>query len=324
MTRAAVRMQVGLIALMAQLGSFVPADACTLTPVLQLHTRMGAADALSLGLSTFAAELTSASEALTAACPRSLILMDELGRGTATNDGAAIAHATLTHIATECRSLCCFTTHHPVVSELATTLPRHVALCHMAVMQPTVPPQEIVASPPSTAISAADGLACTVATASCAAESSAASSSVPNACEPTAVEMLYRVTPGAGAGSFGVRVGAVAGLPPALLESAELHARELERRVEGRRRCVRLRKLAARLSTAAMGTAQNSAASPSRPCNDDEDQLDPMAPADEAAGGSLCREGGPLAVVGAASAGSATLLELQREVIAALRGEGAL
>ncbi|KAL1523189.1 hypothetical protein AB1Y20_018142 [Prymnesium parvum] len=202
----------GLIAWMAQIGSFVPARRCELTPMLQIHTRMGAADSICNGLSTLASELTSASEALAVACPRSLVLFDELGRGTASHDGAAIAHATLAHIATVTRSLCLFTTHYPEVAGLATALPKHIAVCHMAVMQPSR--NSGSTSRPNTPT---------------------VSGSHPSADqrEPP-VELLYRVAEGFGSGSFGIQTGASAGLPPKLLQSAEEHSKKLEQRARSR------------------------------------------------------------------------------------------
>ena len=83
--------QVGLIVLLAQLGSYVPADACALTPMRALFTRMGAADQLCRGRSTFQNELAEAAEALRNLGPRTLLLLDELGRGTSTHDGATIS-----------------------------------------------------------------------------------------------------------------------------------------------------------------------------------------------------------------------------------------
>ena len=80
--------------LLAQLGSYVPADACALTPMRALFTRMGAADQLCRGRSTFQNELAEAAEALRNLGPRTLLLLDELGRGTSTHDGATISAST--------------------------------------------------------------------------------------------------------------------------------------------------------------------------------------------------------------------------------------
>jgi DNA mismatch repair protein MSH3 len=112
--------QTALIAIMAQCGSFVPADSATLTVTDAIYTRMGAYDHLAAGLSTFKVELDEAGRILRCATRRSLVVIDELGRGTATHDGTAIAFATLQHLLHGpaqhgCR--CLFVTHFPLVSD---------------------------------------------------------------------------------------------------------------------------------------------------------------------------------------------------------------
>lgn len=108
-----------LLALLAQIGSFVPADSLTLTLVDGIHARMGARDNLFAGESTFALELSETARVLRAATPRSLVLLDELGRGTSTHDGAAIAHAVLHHIVRETRCLTLFITHYQNLARVA-------------------------------------------------------------------------------------------------------------------------------------------------------------------------------------------------------------
>ncbi|WP_272999820.1 DNA mismatch repair protein MutS [Hydrogenibacillus schlegelii] len=90
--------QVALAQILFQIGSFVPADAAELTPVDRIFTRIGAADDLVQGESTFLVEMKEVRLAVTEATPRSLILIDELGRGTSTEDGIAIAHAVIEYI----------------------------------------------------------------------------------------------------------------------------------------------------------------------------------------------------------------------------------
>ena len=94
-------LQAALIVLLAQIGSYVPCDACTLTPRTQLHVHRGAYDVICRGLSTFAVEMAGAADVLRSVNDGALVVFDELGRGTATNDGAAIAHAVLAHLARE-------------------------------------------------------------------------------------------------------------------------------------------------------------------------------------------------------------------------------
>jgi DNA mismatch repair protein MSH6 len=94
-------------ALLAQLGAYVPAAECRLTPVDRVFTRVGASDRMLAGQSTFFVELAETSAILAHASAHSLVLLDELGRGTSTFDGAAIAFAVVRHLttATRCRTL---------------------------------------------------------------------------------------------------------------------------------------------------------------------------------------------------------------------------
>ena len=124
--------QVGLCVILAQMGSFVPAEEFELTPVDRLFTRLGANDHILGGESTFFVELSETAAILKHATAHSLILLDELGRGTATFDGTAIAYAVADNLAQRrCRTL--FSTHyHSLVHDLATH--PQVALGHMACM----------------------------------------------------------------------------------------------------------------------------------------------------------------------------------------------
>ncbi|XP_065256527.1 DNA mismatch repair protein Msh6 isoform X4 [Emys orbicularis] len=104
--------QAGLLAIMAQLGCYVPAEACRLTPIDRVFTRLGASDKIMSGESTFFVELSETSSILRHATEHSLVLVDELGRGTATFDGTAIASAVVRELAEniKCRTL--FSTHY--------------------------------------------------------------------------------------------------------------------------------------------------------------------------------------------------------------------
>jgi DNA mismatch repair protein MutS len=104
--------QVALIALLAAMGSYVPATACRLGPIDAIHTRIGAADDLANAQSTFMLEMTEASAILHAATEQSLVLMDEIGRGTSTFDGLALAGAIATHLHDRCRAFTLFATHY--------------------------------------------------------------------------------------------------------------------------------------------------------------------------------------------------------------------
>lgn len=111
--------QVALIAIMGQIGSYVPAESARLGMLDAVFTRMGAFDNMMAGESTFMVELSETSDILKQATSRSLVILDELGRGTSTHDGVAIAQAVLDHVVREKRSLTLFITHYQNLSALA-------------------------------------------------------------------------------------------------------------------------------------------------------------------------------------------------------------
>ncbi|MEP0855296.1 DNA mismatch repair protein MutS [Trichocoleus sp. DQ-U1] len=115
--------QVGLIQLMAQIGSFVPARAATLGICDRVFTRVGAVDDLATGQSTFMVEMNETANILNHATAKSLVLLDEIGRGTATFDGLSIAWAVAEYLASEIRSRTIFATHYHELNELASILP---------------------------------------------------------------------------------------------------------------------------------------------------------------------------------------------------------
>ncbi len=114
--------QAALIVLMAQMGSFVPARSARLGLVDRIFTRIGASDNLARGRSTFMVEMTETAAILNTATPRSLILLDEVGRGTATYDGLAIAWAAIEYIHANTRAKTLFATHYHELTELADRL----------------------------------------------------------------------------------------------------------------------------------------------------------------------------------------------------------
>jgi DNA mismatch repair protein MutS len=114
--------QGALIVLLAHVGSFVPADSCVLGPLDRIFTRIGAGDDLAGGRSTFMVEMTEAANILNNATDRSLILMDEIGRGTSTYDGLSLAWAVARHIARVNRSFTLFATHYFELTHLAQEL----------------------------------------------------------------------------------------------------------------------------------------------------------------------------------------------------------
>ncbi|TFK72184.1 hypothetical protein BDN72DRAFT_836577 [Pluteus cervinus] len=127
-----VRM-IALIAIMAQIGSYVPAESLKFGLLDSIHTRMGAFDDLARGRSTFMVEMTETSDILHSATGRSLVILDELGRGTSTFDGMAIADAVLQQLVqkTKCKTL--FITHYPLVaSSLERRFPVDIENLHMS------------------------------------------------------------------------------------------------------------------------------------------------------------------------------------------------
>jgi DNA mismatch repair protein MutS len=115
--------QAALIVIMAQMGSFVPARSARLSVVDRVFTRIGASDNLARGRSTFMVEMTETAAILHTATPRSLILLDEVGRGTATYDGLAIAWAAVEYLHSRVRAKTLFATHYFELTELAEQLP---------------------------------------------------------------------------------------------------------------------------------------------------------------------------------------------------------
>eukprot|EP00884_Botryococcus_braunii_P001653 jgi/Botrbrau1/11489/Bobra.0360s0015.2 len=123
--------QICLAALLAHVGAWVPATSFAMSPVDAIFVRMGARDAIMTGQSTFLVELSETAGALRHATARSLIALDELGRGTATTDGTAIAHAVLTWVASRVKCRALFASHYHKLSEACLGNPL-ISVCHMA------------------------------------------------------------------------------------------------------------------------------------------------------------------------------------------------
>ncbi len=178
--KSTILRQVGLIVLMAQVGSFVPALRARIGIVDRLFTRVGASDNLVRGQSTFMVEMSETSAILHTATRRSLVLLDEIGRGTSTYDGISIAWSVSEHLhdAVGCKTI--FATHYHELTQLADNL--------VAVRNYNVQVREI----------------------------------------DDQVLFLHRLEPGGADRSYGIEVGRLAGLPPAVLARAKELLRVLE------------------------------------------------------------------------------------------------
>lgn len=124
--------QIALISIMAQIGSYVPAASARLGLLDAVFTRMGAFDNMMAGESTFMVELSETSDILKQATSRSLIILDELGRGTSTHDGVAIAHAVFDYVVRDLKALLLFVTHYPLLAKFEDMYPEEVTNTHMA------------------------------------------------------------------------------------------------------------------------------------------------------------------------------------------------
>ena len=123
--------QTCICVILAQLGCYVPAEECIMTPVDRIFTRIGAHDRILSGQSTFFVELEETAKILRHSTRNSLVILDELGRGTSTFDGTAIAFAVIQHISRELRCRCLFSTHYHILTEEFQNDPL-IAMYHMS------------------------------------------------------------------------------------------------------------------------------------------------------------------------------------------------
>jgi DNA mismatch repair protein MSH6 len=125
--------QTALIVILAQLGSYVPAESCRLSSVDRIFTRIGASDKILAGESTFFVELSETASILHHASKHSLVLMDELGRGTATFDGTSIAYSVVKELAQEIKCRTLFSTHYHHLVEEFSNDKDDVSMGHMVI-----------------------------------------------------------------------------------------------------------------------------------------------------------------------------------------------
>jgi len=116
--KSTIMRQVALIVLLAQIGCFVPAEECVMGMTDRIFTRVGAADDLAAGRSTFMVEMNETASILHNATERSLIILDEIGRGTSTFDGVSIAWSVAEHIYSHIKAKTMFATHYHVMNKL--------------------------------------------------------------------------------------------------------------------------------------------------------------------------------------------------------------
>ena len=126
--------QIALITILSYTGSFVPAKKAFIGPIDRIFTRIGAADDLASGQSTFMVEMTEAANILNNASANSLVLMDEVGRGTSTFDGLALAWSAAIYLATKIKALTLFATHYFELTHLPKIIP-HIANIHLDAME---------------------------------------------------------------------------------------------------------------------------------------------------------------------------------------------
>ncbi|XP_068422970.1 DNA mismatch repair protein Msh3 [Clinocottus analis] len=195
--------QVALICVLAQMGSYVPASEARLGLLDGIYTRMGASDNIYKGRSTFMEELSEASDIILRATERSLVILDELGRGTSTHDGIAIAYATLDYFIREVKALTLFVTHYPPLCELEREYPEHVSNYHMAFLLN---------------------------------EADVAADTDDGEVQPEFITFLYQLTEGAAGRSYGLNVARLADIPNGILRAAARKSRELESAVDAKRK----------------------------------------------------------------------------------------
>ncbi|KAI0486467.1 muts domain V-domain-containing protein [Xylaria cf. heliscus] len=210
---------VALLVLLAQIGSFVPADSMTLTLADAIHTRMGARDNLFRGESTFMVEVSETARILRSATPRSLVILDELGRGTSTYDGAAIAQAVLQHVVEDTRCLTLFITHYQSLARVAEGLAGKCTNVHMRF---TATKKGWNSKDDSTMIeSQGEGL-----------DKQTESEPLEGDAEIT---FLYEVGEGVAHRSYGLNVARLARIPRRVLDVAAKKSSELEEEIKKRR-----------------------------------------------------------------------------------------
>jgi DNA mismatch repair protein MSH3 len=205
---------VALISIMAQIGSYVPAASARLGMLDAVFTRMGAFDNMLSGESTFMVELSETSDILKQATPRSLVILDELGRGTSTHDGVAIAHAVLEHVVREIKCLTLFITHYQTLASVAKGFPNgELRNVHMRFVEvDRKGPVGDLSTTAGTKLSIRDGVS-----------------------DEQEITFLYQIAPGTAHRSYGLNVARLARVPKPVLDLAAVKSREMEEQIRVKR-----------------------------------------------------------------------------------------
>ncbi len=197
--------QVALLALLAQTGSFVPAKSMTCSVVDRIFARVGSSDEIMRDRSTFMVEMTESANILHNATKRSLVVLDELGRGTSTFDGLSLAWAITEHLTTELKCRCLVATHYHELTELAELL-RGVCNYNVAVRE----------------------------------VGEAKDSSSPSAPENEGIIFLHQIVQGGASKSYGIHVARLAGIPKNVIQRSREVLDELQRGFERESRTAQL------------------------------------------------------------------------------------
>ena len=209
---------VALAVVMAQVGAFVPAAAARVPLRDAVFARVGAADDMARGVSTFMAEMLEVGAILRQATAHSLVIIDELGRGTSTSDGFGIAWAISQHLACTLRPLCLFATHFHELTALAACTPG-VANRHVTAL---------TGDGTDVASSSSSSSSLSSSSSSSSSASAVALSAPKRKSKSSALTFLYEVRDGACDRSFGIHVAELARFPAAVVAEARARADELE------------------------------------------------------------------------------------------------
>ncbi|CAN8069407.1 unnamed protein product [Agarophyton chilense] len=203
-----------LIVILAQIGSFVPATAATICPYDSIFARMGSSDSISKGMSSLMVELAETSRILSHASSRSLVVLDELGRGTSTHDGTAVAYATLSHLIADIGCTTIFVTHYPILASLRSEYPRLVRASYMNYIEAQEKGANGFPEGDRLSLSHEPGEKQT---------------------KKSRIVFLYKLTDGVAPSSYGLNVARLAGIPEEIVDEAHSKASELETALESQK-----------------------------------------------------------------------------------------